>query len=255
MITSITFDDIAPNYLSSNNFQLILDMLSKNNLSSTFFVVPGSNSANSFEPDFKSCLANALDSGHEIALHGYRHIKHEFGYIVIGNYNLPLSFLPIPSLEKQQQILEEATASLTELTGVRPVGFRAPFYLLNNQTLKVLSNLNYKYDSSKTMFKPAHHARFRLRWLLNCKPHREQSLIEIPVTGDYTFNLTSEILSNSLMNAIRDFEWIRSHEGVFVINIHPNYVVDLRVLDRFLSLFIKATKKRTDFRRLVDLDN
>lgn len=252
MITSITFDDITPKYLSSNNFQLILDMLSKNGVSSTFFVVPGSKSARSFEPDFKSCLANALDLGHEIALHGYTHKAHEFGYVVVGNYNLPLSFLPIPSLEKQQKILEQATTSLTELTGVRPVGFRAPFYLYNNQTLRVLANLNYKYDSTKTIFKPAHNARFRLRWLRNCKPHQVQNLMEIPVTGDYTFNLTCESLADSLKAAIRDFEWLKSFEGVFVINIHPNYV-DLRILDRFLSMFINMTKKRTDFCRLTDL--
>lgn len=228
-------------------------MLSKNNIACTFFVVPSSNSAQStFGSDFKSCLGDALDLGHEIALHGYTHDIHEFGYIVIGNYNLPLSFLPIPALDKQKKILEQAMASLTELTGIRPLGFRAPFYLYNNQTFRVLSDLDFRYDSTKTMFKPVHHAHFRLRWLRNCKPHRVQSLIEIPVTGDYTFNLTSEILSNSLKNAIRDFEWIRSREGVFVINIHPN-LVDLHILERFLGTFIKRIRQRTDFRRLVDL--
>jgi len=253
LIAAITFDDISPNYLSASSFQLILNILSRNNVQCTFFVVPGSpDSHSSFSPDFKSCLDGAMDLGHEIALHGYTHIANEFGYAVVGNYNLPLSFLPIPSLDNQKKILEQATASLTKLTGIRPVGFRAPFYLYNRQTLRVLANLHFRYDSTKTMFKPVHNARFRLKWLRNFKPHRVQSLMEIPVSGDYTFNLTSELLSNSLRNAMRDFEWIKSREGVFVVNIHPNQV-DIGVLDSFLSTLIKRTRKGTDFHRLADL--
>lgn len=249
--TSITFDDLSPAYLSTAKFKSLLDVLSQINIPCTFFVVPGH--PFSFDPGFKSCLRTALGSGHEISLHGYKHTKNEFGYLSARTSSIPLSFVPLPTYNEQKENLEQATRVLTRLTGVRPSGFRAPFYLYNNETLKALSSLGFKYDSSKTLFKPAHANHLRIRWLLDCKPHKLHGLNEIPVTGDYTYGMNKIDFSNSMKRAVRDFEWVTSRGGVFVVNIHPN-MLDINLLGKFLHTLYKELDGKTEFSRLVDIN-
>lgn len=253
MITSITFDDVSPAYLSKGSFDSLLDLLDRIGISCTFFVVPGQFVPPfSLDADFKSCLKDALRLGHEISLHGYRHTTNEFGYVSLHNFSVPLSRLPLPSFDKQKNRMEQGLTILTQLTGVRPLGFRAPFYLYNDQTMKVLTNLGFKYDSTMTVFKPAHAAHLRVKWLSHCKPRRVHSLVEIPVTGDYTNDLDITNFSSSLRRAIRDFEWVMSSEGVFVMNIHPHQS-DANLLCKFLQELIKKLYNRTCFSRLVDV--
>jgi hypothetical protein len=103
-----------------------------------------------------------------------------------------------------------------------------------------------------TVFKPAHAAHLRVKWLSHCKPHRVHGLLEIPVTGDYTYDLNTTNFSISLKRAIRDFEWVTSGEGVFVMNIHPR-PSDANLLYKFLKEFVKELRNRTCFSRLVDV--
>lgn len=187
--------------------------------------------------------------GHEIALHGYAHIKNEFGYL----YPFPLPFIPFPSYKTQKDRLEKAITLLERLACVRPLGFRAPFYLHNDNTLKALSSLGFRYDSSKTIFKPTHGRSFRIRWSHKYKPHKVHGIIEIPVTGDYSYDLRESNLSYLVACAIHDFKWIKSQKGVFIVNIHLNRL-DSNLLSRFLRIFIAKTKKLTDFVRLIDID-
>jgi hypothetical protein len=56
-----------------------------------------------------------------------------------------------------------------------------------------------------------------------------------------------------LERAVRDFEWIMSCDGVFVMNIHPN-VPDINLLSKFLQTLCKELGNRTEFFRLVDID-
>jgi peptidoglycan/xylan/chitin deacetylase (PgdA/CDA1 family) len=215
----------------------------------TFFVVPENIVNSSFKQEFASCLRTAADFGHELALHGLEHIKNEFGYF----YPFPLPFIPIPPFNKQKERIGQATDALIRLTGVRPLGFRAPFYLHNNMTMKVLSDLNFKYDSSKTLFKPTHAARLRVRWPGNCKPHKVQGVLEIPVIGDYVYNQKDLNFRDSLKRTVRDFEWVKSHDGVFVTNIHPNRL-SKSLLRGFLQALVNKLKGKTDFVRIVDVN-
>jgi peptidoglycan/xylan/chitin deacetylase (PgdA/CDA1 family) len=204
------------------------------------------------ETDFDFCLKTALGLGHELSLHGYKHTKNEFGYLSVRTLSIPLSIVPLPTFDEQRKNIEQAVKVFTRLTGVRPSGFRAPFYLYNKETLRALSNLNFKYDSSETVFKPAHGDHLRVRWLHDCKPHSLYGLLEIPVTGDYTYDLNNINFCKSLKRAVRDFEWIMSRHGVFVVNIHPN-VSEMNLLGKFLQILCKELDGRTEFIRLVDI--
>jgi len=190
-----------------------------------------------------------LTFGHEISLHGYKHAKNEFGSF----YPIPLPFIPYPSFKVQRQRILLAAEHFKRLTGFFPKGFRAPFYLYNKETFKVLSSLKFRYDSSKTLFKPTHGISLRIRWTRKCKPHKIYDLIEIPVTGDYTYNLKKSNLHHFIRRAVSDYEWIESKKGAFVMNIHLHRLSS-SLLSKFLVTFVKKIRRTTDFVRLVDVD-
>lgn len=251
MNTAITFDDISPNYLSTSKFESILETLDEIGIKCTFFVVPGKDEGRFLETGFRSSLKTALSLGHELSLHGYEHSENEFGYLSIRSYSVPLFNVPFPSFNSQKKKIESAIDAFKRITSVRPLGFRAPKYLLNNQTLRALTTLGFRYDSSKTLFKPAHGASLRLRWTTHCNPYQLSGLIEIPVTGDYTYCLTCSNFLEQLERAIQDFEWVKSHDGVFVVTVHPNRS-DEKLLSKFLSASVDVLHQKTKFVRLID---
>ena len=71
-------------------------------------------------------------AGHEIANHSYDHCY-------------DLTRLPGSEIERQVDLCSRAIA---DLTGERPVGFRAPGYTINGQVLDTLQALDLIYDSS-----------------------------------------------------------------------------------------------------------
>jgi peptidoglycan/xylan/chitin deacetylase (PgdA/CDA1 family) len=245
LITSITFDDISPKYLSVDEFKNLIDFLDEVDINCTFFVVPYEN-LSCLSKRFSRCLRIALEKGHELALHGYIHVKNEFGVL----YPVPLP-VPFPSLKKQIERLKKALTFLANIVDERPFGFRAPLYLHNNATLKALSILGFRYDSSATLFKPAHNLHFRIKWLRVWRPFTKFGVVEIPVSGDYTYSLNSNNFNESLKIALRDFERVKSHDGVFVLNNHPKHFGNIGL--RFLRILVESVSKKTVFLRLCDV--
>jgi len=246
LITSVTFDDISLAYLTPFELKRLIDFLSEIEIACTLFVVPNEYKSYSATEAFASCLSTALDHGHELGLHGYMHTKNEFGYF----YPIPLP-IPLPTVERQKERIEKGVKNLVNLSGRKPLGFRAPFYLHNNVTLEALSSLGFHYDSSVTVFKPTHGVRLRVRWIRDCKPFITQGLVEIPVTGDYTYSLKNFDFSDLLRRTVRDFEWIKSCRGVFVLNNHPQYLNDAGY--GFLRTLLEKLSGKTDFLRLIDV--
>lgn len=74
------------------------------------------------------------DRGHEVATHGY---NHQFIY-----NQTPQAF---------RADLERSIRTISEITGQRPLGYRAPFFSITNKSLwayEVLTDMGFKYDSS-----------------------------------------------------------------------------------------------------------
>lgn len=78
----------------------------------------------------RALLERCLVDGHEIAAHGRAFEDH----IGLG--------------DREEEILQEAHARLTEFCGAPPVGFRAPTGTLSDRTIPILRRLGYRYDSS-----------------------------------------------------------------------------------------------------------
>ena len=78
----------------------------------------------------KDIQASAL--GHEIAVHGWIHER------------LPL----LNDEQEEQRLLNESINTLTQLTGKRPVGYRAPSWKFSGWTMGQVKAAGFLYDSS-----------------------------------------------------------------------------------------------------------
>ncbi|KAL8807245.1 MAG: hypothetical protein Q9200_004742 [Gallowayella weberi] len=74
-----------------------------------------------------------VDSGSEIALHGYSHE---------GAYQM--------TEEQESDVLRKCIELATSLTGKKPVGYRAPLYQIRETTIPLLEKYGFEYDSSLT---------------------------------------------------------------------------------------------------------
>lgn len=76
-----------------------------------------------------------VDSGAEIALHGYAH-----------------EAASQMTAQQERDVLEKCISLVHGLTGKKPVGYRAPLYLLQERTIALLQEYNFKWDSSLTHY-------------------------------------------------------------------------------------------------------
>jgi peptidoglycan/xylan/chitin deacetylase (PgdA/CDA1 family) len=103
----------------------ILKILARHEVTSTFFV-PGYTAFR-----YPDVIRSIVAEGHEIAHHGYLH-----------------EAMAGLSADEEAAILDRGTAVLEEVTGVRPIGYRAPMWELNWHSPKLLRDRGFLYDSS-----------------------------------------------------------------------------------------------------------
>ena len=81
---------------------------------------------------FPVVMDEIVKKGHEIACHGLKHDQRE---ATLG-------------LEEELRIIRIATETIQSVTGVKPVGFRAPLFNINENCWVALCKNGYLYDSS-----------------------------------------------------------------------------------------------------------
>jgi len=104
----------------------IVDLLDEYGIPATFF-----GPAMSFTLATEQVARIQASGRHEIGVHGWIHER---------NNQLPR--------EEEERLLRMAIDRLTELTGSRPVGYRAPSWNFSHNTLDLLRELGFLYDSS-----------------------------------------------------------------------------------------------------------
>ena len=102
----------------------ILDLLDELDIKATFFT-PGWT-----VDQFTESCEDIVAHGHEMGAHGYLHEK-------LGEL----------SLESERGVFLKALESF-ERIGVKPVGFRAPYWLISDRTLELVQELGFTYDSN-----------------------------------------------------------------------------------------------------------
>lgn len=106
----------------------LLELLDRHALRATFFAI-GRDAAS---PRKAALLRGLVAQGHEVANHSYAH---------------PYDFRLLSRAAKRREILD-ADAAIADAIGVRPCGFRAPSFSVDAETLELLEEAGYAYDSS-----------------------------------------------------------------------------------------------------------
>jgi peptidoglycan/xylan/chitin deacetylase (PgdA/CDA1 family) len=103
----------------------ILELLEKERIPSTWFV-PGW-TLEAFPDDTAAILAG----GHELACHGWYH--EDFSEL---------------EASEQRAILDRSVEAVRRVTSAPPEGFRAPYWALGAETLDLVADAGFRYDSS-----------------------------------------------------------------------------------------------------------
>lgn len=117
-----------------DGFDEYIRILDKHSIKSTLFTV------GSLAPKIADKLKTAIKNGHRLALHNFEHIA-------------PMDISP----DAFKAEVKKAKKALSDMFGTDVVGFRAPFFSLDNKRLEILKEIGFKYDSSDLGFLKARH--------------------------------------------------------------------------------------------------
>lgn len=128
-IMSVDIDPPLPSCPKSEakeGLNALLETFKRHNIKATFFVTA------ILSHKLKDLLGEIIEQGHEIACHGLRHDPNEV------------------SLSTKDQIRNIALATnlIEQVTGMKPLGFRAPLFKVNKKCWVALHENEYLYDSS-----------------------------------------------------------------------------------------------------------
>ena len=115
-----------PNQIIVRGVIALLNFLNKHAIKATFFVPAV------VAEKFPVVMEEIVQQGHEVACHGLKHDKRE---ATLG-------------ISEELRIIKTATEIIQSATGLRPVGFRAPLFNVNENCWIALQKNDYVYDSS-----------------------------------------------------------------------------------------------------------
>ncbi len=143
---------------SKKGNEVILDLFEKYKIRATFFITGYFAEK---EPDQVRLIQK---NGHEIACHGYNHF-----------YRRNKDFDMKADILKAKEILEKITESNIK-------GFRSPQMQYSEKLIKILNDLNFKYDSSlHPCWIPGHYNNLN-KPIKIFKPLKNKDIIEIPAS-------------------------------------------------------------------------
>lgn len=205
----------------------LLNLLESFNIKATWFV-PG-HSIETFKPQIKK----VVDAGHELGTHGYSH----------ENPNKL-------SLEQERKIFKKNIELIYELTDEKPIGNRQPWWDFGPNTLNVMLEYGFEYDSSLmgNEFHP-YYVRKGDKWYKIdynkdsdewMKPYEfgeETKLVEFPVSWYlddlppqmfmkhpyYNYGWTHpDIVYKVLFKEHFEYYYKREKSGILIYTIHPD---------------------------------
>jgi peptidoglycan-N-acetylglucosamine deacetylase len=207
----------------------ILDLLQREAIPSTWFV-PGY-TLETFTDDTQRILAD----GHELACHGWYH--EDFAEI---------------DVDEQRSILDRSIEAVARVSGAPPLGFRAPYWALGSETLEVLEDAGFAYDSSlmaddyrpyrvrrgdrhsvdegSTFGAPGGLVEVPVYWALDDWPHFE------PGPGRDGLSAPSKVLEIWL-EELR-YAWDHAPGGLLTVTMHPECIGRghrMRMLEQFIA--------------------
>ena len=213
---------------------ILRHFLKKKKVRGVFFVIPDYLRSYPLDqsPEIDEELELLQADGHEIAQCG---TYHTYGDDIARGAPTGGELVKL-SYDEQKERIEEGKALLTRL-GYPPAGFRAPEFMINRETFRVLETCDFLYSSNAlappttpyTLFFPS-----LSRGVLYPDHPDGFDLLEFTDQVDPTFKLHK---------AIRLFKRIHSLQGVFVYHTYIGEVPRperLQLLDKFLDVIQQA---------------
>jgi len=207
-----------------------LEMFARQGIPATFFF--GGYDAET-NPDI---VRRIVAEGHEVAAHGYLHESWDV------------------SLDEEDRLLRKTHAILTGLAGTPPLGWRSPGGQKSAQTLAVLRDLGYRYDSSDKDYDGPYPA------VVRGQPTTE--MVEIPnmtstLDDAYMYGIGMMTTEEILDLWKSEFDALYHSAGYFILTCHSRagrgsgLPARARVLDRLIT-HIKGYPG-VHFSRMADL--
>ena len=208
----------AGGYSPRRGIPRFLEIFDRHQIPATFFV-PGYDAETN--PD---SVKSIISAGHEVAAHGYKHESWDI------------------SLEEEDTLLRKSHEILTEVVGTAPLGWRSPGGKKSSQTLAVLQELGYIYDSSDKDFDRPYPA------VVRGKP--TTSMVEIPNNtsslDDFPLYVLGANSPEEVLNLWKqEFDELYNDTGYFLLTFHPRpdfgtgIPSRARVIDRLIG-YIKS---------------
>jgi peptidoglycan/xylan/chitin deacetylase (PgdA/CDA1 family) len=228
----------SPNALSRGEFgqvgaRRVLDLLGEHDIKATWFV-PG----HTIEA-FPAECRRIVEEGHEVGHHGYCHEN-------------PRRL----EIEKEREILERGIALIKGVTGRAPRGYRCPAGSFSSNTIKLLIDHGFEYDSSLLAddFTP-YYCRDGIKASIDV-PYdfgKPVDLLEVPFSWNlddfpfFEYTSSRQGISPGLADPERvydvwagDFEYLYTKigRGVFTLTLHPQVIGRghrMLMLERFIE--------------------
>lgn len=178
----------------------VVDLVDKHEIPASFFIPAVSLELAPHQAEW------IMRSGrHEVGVHGWIHEN-------------PASIRG----EKERELVERSIATITKMTGQRPVGFRAPSWNFSEHTFEIIRELGFMYDSSLM-------ADDRPYELLD--QGEATGMIELPVSwipDDASYLIPrapSGIAPRDFYTIIRDdFDKAYEEGTIFLLTMHPHVI-------------------------------
>ncbi len=234
----------SPSMISRGEFgpigaRRILALLAEYKASATFFI-PGATAIS-----YPRVVAAIRDAGHEIGHHGWVHEN-------------PVNL----DRDTERQILERGIEALEKVTRIRPVGYRSPSWDNSPNTVKLLLDHGFEYESSLmgNDFEP-YWCRVEDQWSKS-EPYQfgaPTSLVEMPVAWhlddwpwfEYIPGQAQGLRSPSTVLEIwkGEFEYLyyQVGRGILIITMHPQCIGRghrLLMLKEFLTYLVSHSGVR-----------
>ena len=190
-------------YGSRAGLPRVLDLLERRGIRASFFIPAVS--ALIYREDVSEIVAG----GHEIGVHGWIHERN--------------SLLPG---DEERRLIEQAVSTLTELSGRRPVGLRTPSWDYSPNTLQIVRDLGFLYDSSLMADD----------WPYEIVADGEATgVVELPVewilddAPYFGFSRYSALRPHSTPDDVlsiwqAEFDMAHAEGGLFLLTMHPHVI-------------------------------
>lgn len=210
-----TYKSKNPSVLSQGDFDVvhaiprILDLLKRKKIKATFFV-PGQ-VLYAYPDAFKV----VRDEGHEIGHHGMFHEN------------------PAPLAEKEEKkILDMGLEALDRVLGVRPRGYRSPAWDMSENTIRLLRDAGFLYDSSCLgNDHDAYYLRIGDNWTANdlYRFGEVSDFVELPGTWTLDDWIVFQTVWGSQVGVERprEIEELWREEFEYIYNYHPGGIATL----------------------------